>query len=386
LRVNRGPIHAAAIAVSLFAFAAGSGALAAVPTVNQAPITMMVDLTTGQILQERSVDRRFLPASITKVMTIFTAFELMEKGALSPTQSFTIRPETHAEWFRKGSTMFLPADEPVTVDNLLRGITTVSANDGSVVLAESAAGSVDRWTAMMNAKAREIGMADSHFGTPNGWPDDGKTFVSARDLITLAGAMISRHPQKYETYFGHEGFRYGGVAQANHDPLVGRVEGADGIKTGFTTEAGYGFLGSAKRGDRRLVMVVAGAPSEDVRDEAARRFIEWGFSSFASRKVYSAGSLIGSAKVQNGSERSVSLIASKPVRISMPTGTAPKMAMKVRYRGPIRAPIEAGQEIAQLEVAVEGMPTSYLPLVADKSIDKAGPLQRIYNGFLSWVS
>ena len=347
---------------------------------------MMVDLTTGQILQERSVDRRFLPASITKVMTIFTAFELMEKGALSPTQSFTIRPETHAEWFRKGSTMFLPADEPVTVDNLLRGITTVSANDGSVVLAESAAGSVDRWTAMMNAKAREIGMADSHFGTPNGWPDDGRTFVSARDLITLAGAMISRHPQKYETYFGHEGFRYGGVAQANHDPLVGRVEGADGIKTGFTTEAGYGFLGSAKRGDRRLVMVVAGAPSEDVRDEAARRFIEWGFSSFASRKVYSAGSLIGSAKVQNGSERSVSLIASKPVRISMPTGTAPKMAMKVRYRGPIRAPIEAGQEIAQLEVAVEGMPTSYLPLVADKSIDKAGPLQRIYNGFLSWVS
>ena len=151
---------------------------------------MMVDLTSGQILQERSVDRRFLPASITKVMTIFVAFDLMDEGKLDPAQSFTIRPETHEEWFRKGSTMFLPADEPVTADNLLRGITTVSANDGSVVLAESTAGSVENWVQMMNAKARDIGMADSHFGTPNGWPDEGKTFVTARDLVTLAGAMI----------------------------------------------------------------------------------------------------------------------------------------------------------------------------------------------------
>ncbi|MEP2736389.1 MAG: D-alanyl-D-alanine carboxypeptidase family protein [Erythrobacter sp.] len=356
------------------------------PTVNQAPIAMMVDLTSGQVLQERSVDRRFLPASITKVMTVFLAFELIDEGKLDPAQSFTIRPETHKEWFRKGSTMFLPADEPVTADNLLRGITTVSANDGSVVLAESAVGSVPNWIGMMNAKAREIGMADSHFGTPNGWPDEGKTFVTARDLVTLAGTMITQHPKKYATYFGHEGFRYGGVAQANHDPLVGRVDGADGIKTGFTNEAGYGFLGSAIRNGRRLVIVVGGSPSEPIRDEAARQFIEWGFSNFASHEVFAAQTRIGNARVQNGADRSVGLVAPKPVRISVPNGTTPKMTMTVRYRGPLRAPITAGQEVAQLEVAVEGMPTSLLPLVAERAVENAGPFERIANGFAGWVS
>ena len=378
----RSPIKAAALAFSLCAYTAQ----AAVPTVSQAPVAMMVDLTSGQILQERSVDRRFLPASITKVMTIFVAFELIDEGKLDPAQSFSIRPETHEEWFRKGSTMFLPADAPVTADNLLRGITTVSANDGSVVLAESTAGSVDKWVQMMNAKARDIGMADSHFGTPNGWPDEGKTFVTARDLVTLAGAMITDHPKKYATYFGHEGFRYGGVAQANHDPLVGKVKGADGIKTGFTNEAGYGFLGSAIRDGRRLVMVVGGSPSEAVRDEAARRFIEWGFSNFASREIFAANTRIGKARVQNGADRSVGLVAPKPIRISVPTGTTPKMTMTVRYRGPLRAPIAAGQEVAQLEVTVEGMPTSLLPLVAERAVEKAGPLERIANGFSGWIS
>lgn len=378
----RSPFKAAALAFSLCAYTAH----AAVPTVSQAPVAMMVDLTSGQILQERSVDRRFLPASITKVMTIFVAFELMDEGKLDPAQSFSIRPETHEKWFRKGSTMFLPPDESVTADNLLRGITTVSANDGSVVLAESTAGSVEKWVQMMNAKARDIGMADSHFGTPNGWPDEGKTFVTARDLVTLAGAMITDHPKKYATYFGHEGFRYGGVAQANHDPLVGKVKGADGIKTGFTNEAGYGFLGSAIRDGRRLVMVVGGAPSEAVRDEAARRFIEWGFSNFASREVFAANTRIGKARVQNGTDRTVGLVAPKPVRISVPTGTTPKMTMTVRYRGPLRAPIAAGQEVAQLEVAVEGMPTSLLPLVAERAVEKGGPFERIANGFSGWIS
>ncbi|MEO9463007.1 MAG: D-alanyl-D-alanine carboxypeptidase family protein [Marinomonas sp.] len=375
-----------ALCAAVCLFAASAPASAAVPTPAQAPVAIMVDLTSGQVLQAREADRRFLPASITKVMTAFLAFELIEAGKLSPDASFSIRPETHAEWYRKGSTMFLPADEPVTADNLIRGITTVSANDGSIVLAESVAGAVDAWTVMMNDKAREIGMASSHFGTPNGWPDEGKTFVTARDLVTLAGTMIRRHPEKYSSYFGNKGFRYGGVGQDNHDPLIGVVDGADGIKTGFTNEAGFGFLGSAERDGRRLVMVVGGSPSEEVRAIAAQRFIEWGFSNFAAREMFPANQRIGHAQVQSGAQTSVGLISANPVKISVPTGTDPKITMAIRYHGPLRAPIAAGEEVAKLEVTVEGMPVSYLPLVAEEDVGTANPLQHIYNGFHGWLN
>ncbi len=384
--IGKGLRRAFCAGLCLFAIAVHVPVSAAVPTPSQAPVAIMVDLTSGQVLQAREADRRFLPASITKVMTAFLAFELIEEGKLSPATSFTIRPETHAEWYRKGSTMFLPADEPVTADNLIRGITTVSANDGSIVLAESVAGSVDAWTAMMNEKAREIGMASSHFGTPNGWPDEGKTFVTARDLVTLAGTMIDKHPALYQTYFGNKGFRYGGVGQDNHDPLIGIVDGADGIKTGFTNEAGFGFLGSAERDGRRLVMVVGGSPSEEVRAEAARRFIEWGFSSFAAREMFPANQRIGNAKVQSGAKTSVGLVSAKPVKISVPTGTDPKITMAIRYHGPLRAPIKAGEEVAKLEVTVEGMPVSYLPLVAQEDVGNANLLQHIFNGFHGWLT
>ena len=153
---------------------------------DEVPIVLLVDATSGQVLYERNADRRFAPASITKAMTAFTAFELMEEGRLDPRQTFTVRPETFEEWSRKGSTMYLPHDARVTVDELLLGIMNVSANDGAVVLAEGAAGSLHEWSALMNAKAREIGLRDSHFNTPNGWMDEGKTFVSARDLARLA--------------------------------------------------------------------------------------------------------------------------------------------------------------------------------------------------------
>ncbi len=385
-RIGNGMRRALCAGLCLFAIAIQPPALAAIPTPSQAPVAIMVDLTSGQVLQAREADRRFLPASITKVMTAFLAFELIEEGTLSPAQSFTIRPETHAEWYRKGSTMFLPAGEPVTADNLIRGITTVSANDGSIVLAESVAGSVDGWIAMMNDKAREIGMVSSHFGTPNGWPDEGKTFVTASDLVALASTMIRRHPDKYSTYFGNKGFRYGGIGQDNHDPLIGIVDGADGIKTGFTNEAGFGFLGSAERDGRRLVFVVGGSPSEDARAEAAQRFIEWGFSNFAAREIFAANVRIGRAKVQSGAQTSVGLISAKPVKISVPTGTDPKITMAIRYHGPLRAPIAVGEEVAKLEVNVEGMPVSYLPLVAEEDIGTANLFQHIFNGFHGWIS
>lgn len=356
------------------------------PTADDVPIALLVDATSGQVLHERNADRRFMPASITKTMTAYVAFELMAEGKLDPRQTFTVRSQTFAKWRRKGSTMFLEQGARVSVDDLLMGIMNVSANDGAVVLAEGAAGSVDEWIKLMNQKARELGMSNSHFGTPNGWMDDGHTFVSARDLVKLATAMQTRHPLKYARYIGHSGFAYGGIAQPNHDPLVGRVRGADGIKTGFTNEAGMGYLGSVKRNGHRLTLVVAGVDRARVRNRAARDFVEWGFSSFDAKLLFANGAIVGDAKVQGGSRRKVGLKAAGPIFVSVPKGTDPEVSIRIHYNGPLKAPIDENVPVAELELEVAGMPTSRIPLMATEPVAKAGFLARIWNGLIGWVT
>lgn len=357
-----------------------------IPSEEDAPIAYMLDASSGQVLFQRDVDRRFMPASITKVMTTFLAFEWMEEGRLFPQQVYGVRPETFRRWHRKGSTMFLPADARVTVDDLLHGVTTVSANDGAVVLAEGAAGTVEDWVAAMNAKAREIGMANSHYGTANGWMDEGRTFVTARDLGTLARAMITRHPSKYRHFVGATGLKYNGIEQRNHDPISGVVPGADGIKTGFTNQAGYGFLGSAKRNGRRLIMVVAASPTGRARNRAARSFIEWGFDNFDTRTLFADGARIASARVQQGGVSKVGLAARGPVRISVPKGLDPRVTLTLRYEGPLQAPIAKGEQVAELIVEINGMPEHRVPLVAREEVLEATALQRVFNALRSWVT
>lgn len=357
----------------------------ALPSREDAPIAYLVDATSGQVLFAREPDRRFMPASITKVMTTFLAFEWMEEGRIRGEQILQVRPETWARWHNVGSTMFLPANARVSVDTLLHGITTVSANDGAAVLAQGVGGSMAAWTAAMNAKARDIGMADSHFATANGWMDEGQTFVTARDLVTLGRQMVLRHPAKYRHFVGQKRFRYNNIEQVNHDPITGVVPGADGIKTGFTNQAGYGFLGSAERGGRRLMMVVAGSPRGAQRNKAARGLIEWGFAAFDSRALIRAGATVASAEVQDGSVSNLSLRAPRAIVISVPRGTRPEVAMRVRYQGPLKAPIAEGTEVAELVITVAGQPSFAVPLVADSDVMQATALQRVFNGFAAWL-
>ena len=345
-----------------------------------APIALLVDLSSGQTLFAREADRRFMPASITKVMTAFVAFELIDAGKLSPGASYTMSEQAYRDWHGKGSRMFLDMSEPVTVETLLLGITSVSANDASIVLAEGAAGSVENWVALMNAKAREIGMNDSHFGTPNGWMDEGRTFTTAADLALLAREMIARHPRLYDFYFGREGMEYRGIAQANHDPITGRVEGADGIKTGFTNQAGYGFLGSAERDGRRLVMVAATAPTPRDRNRASIAMMEWGFDAFDTMKLYPRGGYVGEALVQEGARSTVPLVAAAPIAATLPQGSSARPTLTIRYQGPLEAPLEEGERVAELEIAVEGAPSSRVPLVAGEDVAKANEWQRLKNG------
>ena len=293
----------------------------AAPVAPEIPIVLLVDLSSGQTLFSRDADRRFVPASVTKVMTAYTAFRLIEDGKLSPETPVQVSEEVAELWSGEGSSMFLKAGDRVTMGELLLGITTVSANDASVVLALAATGSEAKWLELMNANAAELGMRDTHFGTPNGWPDEGRTYTSARDLAVLAEAMTTRFPGLYQRYFGHRGLRYRNIAQNNHDPITGVVDGADGIKTGFTRQSGYNFLGSAERGGRRLVMVVAAAPTASMRNQTARDLMRWGFDAFESRVILPAEVAVGEARVQNGAQGTVPLKTSGEVLASVPPGS-----------------------------------------------------------------
>ena len=356
-----------------------------IPAAQDAPIALLFDASSGQTLYARDADRRFMPASITKVMTTFLAFELMAKGKLFSQQTTAMRPETFKLWHGVGSTMYLAENAPVTIDALVHGVTTVSANDGAVVLGEAAMGSLPAWVAEMNRTARVLGMRDSHFGTANGWMDEGHTWVTARDLATLATAMIVRHPEYYRHFVGARSLSYNGIAQRNHDPISGVVRGADGIKTGFTNQAGYGFLGSAQRGGRRLIMVVASSPTGRARNNAARAFMEWGFQAFDSKVVFPVGAVLASARVQNGGLRHVAAVAPRPIRLAMPRGSRPAVSLEVRYDGPLRAPIRKGDTIAQLAIFFDGKQVSTLPLVAERSVASATQLQRMFNGIAGWM-
>lgn len=350
-----------------------------------APVSLLIDADTGQVLHSEDPHRRFIPASMTKIMSAYVAFEMMAAGKLKTGQSFRFTEAAASEWQKTGSTMFLEAGDTATVDDLLRAITSVSANDASIVLAEGAAGSVAAWVKMMNVTARNLKMRDSHFGTPNGWPDDGQTFTTAHDLALLSRALIERHPQLYARYFGKEGMRYNGYAQANHDPISGVVEGADGIKTGFTNQAGNSFTGSARRGETRLIMVVAGIDDEARRTQISRDLMEWGFEAFDRQNLFKAGQIIGQAQVQNGDGKRVNLRAPEDVRIAVPAGKRSAFSYTIRYQGPLEAPVRKASEVAHLVVRNGDTLVAQIPLIAADDVEKAGLFQRMYNAFDGWI-
>ncbi len=357
-----------------------------VPVDPDIPVVLLKDISNGQILYAREAERRFMPASVTKTMTAFTAFELIKEGKIRPSSHYLITPELQEAWYANGSNMFLRAGDRPTIGELILGATTVSGNDASVALAMASVGSLEGWIDLMNANARELGMRNTYFGSANGLPDEGRTFTSAQDLSLLAEALVTRHPDLYRRYFGHRTLTWSGITQQNHDPVTGRVRGGDGIKTGFTNEAGNTVLGSAERDGRRLVVVLAGAPNAQKRDQAARALLEWGFAEFTLRKLAEQGSAIGEAKVQNGAATKVPLRAGRVVGFALPEGASGAVSTTIRYHGPVSAPIAEGDHIADLRIEVEGQPPFDIPLVAAKNVAEAGFLMRIFNGLLGFVS
>ena len=368
---------------------------AAPPFDTQANVAYLIDLSSGAELYARNADLRMPPASMAKMMTTEVAFELIDKGQLPLGKMCTVRPETWKKWSgpAAGSTMFLSPGEQVSVENLLHGIVTLSGNDASVVLAECIAGTEPAFANQMNALARQLGLKNSRFCNSNGWPDEGCTYVTARDLAILARSLIERHPKLYATFYPRTSFTWGktlgsgqDITQANRNPILGKVPGADGLKTGHTDEAGYGFTGSAVQNGRRLIEVVAGLPSWDARVQESTRLIHWGFNAWSAKPLFNAGAKVGSAAVQLGGSSEVSLVAPRNLAVTVPAGLANSpIKMKIRYQGPIAAPIKKGQQVAELVITTADTPPQVVPLVAGEDVAKAGFFGRIWLGFKQLV-
>jgi serine-type D-Ala-D-Ala carboxypeptidase (penicillin-binding protein 5/6) len=363
---------------------------AAPPFQTPAPVAYLKDLSSGAVLYAKDADRRIPPASMAKMMTTHLAFKMVQDGKIKLDQMCQVRPETWQQWHgpQAGSTMFLSPGEQVSVRNLLHGIVTLSGNDASVVLAECISGTEQAFAAAMNEEAKRLGMTNSNFGNSNGWPDEGVTYTTARDLARLAEATIQETPDLYKQFYTQTEFTWGRtmgsgapITQGNRNPLLGRVAGADGLKTGHTAEAGYGFTGSAEQNGRRLVMVIAGLTGYNQRIDESVKFMNWGFRAWRTQPLFAKGRHVADAKVQLGDAGEVGLVAPRNLAVTLPGTTgAANIRVKVVYNGPVKAPIKAGQHIADLVVTTPDTPPQVMPLVAAQAVGEAGFFDRIWAG------
>jgi D-alanyl-D-alanine carboxypeptidase (penicillin-binding protein 5/6) len=351
----------------------------------------MKDLSSGKILYAKAADTRIPPASMGKMMSVYVAFEMIKRGDATLNQNIMVRPETWTKWHSQGSTMFLSAGEQVSVENLLHGIVTLSGNDACVVLAEGLGGTEQNYVALMNRAAKKIGLKNSQFANTNGWPDPNE-FVTARDLATIAEATIRDFPELYKKFYATESFTWGktmgkgdAITQPNRNPLLGKISGADGLKTGHTEEAGYGFTGSAIQGGRRLVLVVAGLSSFNERIGSSVDFMNWGFNAWTAIPVLKAGQIAGQAKVSGGVVAVVPMVAARDLMVTVPRGQGSERKTRIVSVANLEAPIIKGQKVGELLVSVQGNPEMRLPLVAGTAIEQAGPILAAWNWMKSLV-
>lgn len=374
---------------SLPLLAISSAVIAAPKFETDAPIAYMTDLSSGAILFEKNADKPIPPASMAKMMTVYVAFDQIEKGKLTLDQKVKIQRATWQKWTRQGSTMFLGVNDEPTVKDLLHGVITLSGNDASVVLAEAIGGTEGNFAELMTKTAKRIGMKNSRFGNSTGWPDEGKTMVTARDLGILGARLSDDFPKLYNDFFGLTEFTWGKtnsgqpITQPNRNPLLGKIDGADGLKTGHTEEAGYGFTGSAEQKGRRIVSVLAGLNSYGGRSSESVKFMNWGFNAWEPKSLFKKGAKVQMADVQLGDSSSVDLIAPKDMFATLPKGFDGKLSMSVRYNGPIKAPIAAGQRIATLVVSTDDGGTQTMPLVAAETVEEADFFDRVWAGLKS---
>jgi len=333
---------------------------------------LLVDFETGATLLNKQGDERLPPASMSKLMTMYAVFEEVKAGRLRMDQQLHV---SDAAWRMGGSKMFLERNTSVPVEDLARGVIIQSGNDACVVFAEHISGSERAFADMITNLGRQIGLTSSTFRNATGWPDP-EHRMTARDLATLARRIIVDHPEHYR-FYSERSFRWNNITQENRNPLLARVAGADGLKTGHTEEAGFGLTASVRRGERRLILVVGGLPSMRARGEEAERLIEWGFREFDNVVLFRAADTIEEVPVHLGERRTVPLIGGREVVATVPRGWRETLQARIRYDAPVPAPVVKGQELGRLEVSGRGVPPMSLPLYAGADVERLGVLARI---------
>ncbi|PZW51076.1 D-alanyl-D-alanine carboxypeptidase (penicillin-binding protein 5/6) [Humitalea rosea] len=333
---------------------------------------LILDADTGAVLLEKNADERMPPSSMSKLMTMYVVFDLLKQGRLRPDQTFTV---SERAWRMGGSKMFVELGSDISLENLARGVIVQSGNDACIVLAEGIAGSEQQFVDMMNETGRRIGLRNSHFRNVTGWPDP-EHRMTCRDLAILTRRIINDFPDHFRLY-SERSFRWSDITQENRNPLLGRVAGADGMKTGHTEDAGYGLTGTAKRGERRLILVLNGLLSMRARQDESERLMEWGFREFDNVVLFRAADTVEEAPVYLGERPTVPLVGGRDLVITLPRAWRNRLDVKVRYDAPIPAPVLRGQEIGRLEVGGAGVPPMVVPLIAGADVARLGLLPRI---------
>lgn len=349
-----------------------SGISSAAAIETKARNAVLMDYDTGQFLYAKDADKMVPPASMSKLMTVYVLFSKLKDGSLSLDDTFSVSENA----WRKGgaasggSTMFLNINEEVRVEDLIKGIIIQSGNDACIVVAENLAGSEEDFAVLMNKTAKKIGLNNSSFANATGLPHPDHR-MAVEDLAKLAQRIIKEFPGYYYL-FSQKTFTHNNISQGNRNPLLYSMQGADGLKTGHTEEAGFSLTASVKRGDRRLIEVMTGMKSNKERSEEAGKLMSWGFREFDNYEILTAGQKIAEIPVWFGTDKSVNLVVSDTVKRTIKKSKAPKVQMTAVYDKPVKAPIKKGDQLGVVKVEIPGQETIEVPLVADRNIAKLG--------------
>ncbi|MCC6303693.1 MAG: D-alanyl-D-alanine carboxypeptidase [Rhodobacteraceae bacterium] len=360
------------------ALALGLAVLLALPVrafETRATAAYVLDYTTGTVLLDKNGEVPVPPASMSKLMTLLMLFEAIDDGRVAPDTPFAVSSRAKA---MGGSTMFLDERDRPTAHDLVLGIIVNSGNDASVVVAEGLGGTEAAFARLMNERAAALGLTGTHLVNASGWPHP-EHRMAMRDLVRIAELMVRDHPDLYRLFAETE-FAYKGRApenRFNRNPLLALGLGADGLKTGHTAEAGFGLVGSAVQGGRRVIFAIAGLADDRARREEAEKVINWAFRQFVEREVAPAGRRVAEVPVWMGAAPTVGLVAAEPVRVVLPALARDAVEARVVFRGPVAAPVAAGQPLAELVVTAPDLPERRFPLFAEAGVARGGLIVRL---------
>ena len=335
---------------------------------------ILLDFNSGKILAENDADVKLSPASLTKIMSVYVVFRELENGHLTLDEKVTISKKA---WQTPGSRMFVEVNKQVAIEDLLQGVIIQSGNDASVALAEHVAGDESTFSAMMNQHAARLGMSSSHFENSTGLPSDNH-FTTARDLATLTTAIIKEFPDYYR-WDSQKEFTFNKITQPNRNKLLWRDKSVDGVKTGYTDDAGYCMVASAKRENMRLISVVMGTASENARANESQTLLNYGFRFFETHRLYEGQQALDDVRVWKGDNKQLPIGLSNDLYVTIPRRYYKDLKAEINVDKKIIAPVNEGDSFGTVDISLAGQLISQQPLIALKSVGKGSFVQKLYD-------